>query len=382
MDQSNKAISNSVQSFTISVTASQVTLPSQTSQGEQFHILVGAWGDSASRANTGVEAEIQTHTYTLRQSDSANSFSVRNLLANGAFAAFGYWLQKPGAYCLLGYVIGGHNTCTGGSDVIGNSDARWYWQYNTNTTAFYYGIGPPGSVGVEGTWHHYSIMPHANNFWSFVLDGQVVGSVPFRWMRSTAPALMEGEQDTASSQLDGLGPVQFRNLAYLPEIGGSFRPVTSLAAIVSCVNQLSVTCNFDIPYGVSLATPSDPNTIIVGQGVTKTADGQPLIGSFATVQTTSGITMQMLSTSQTTASNVTSPSPPYVGIILLILVAAGVIAVIFLVVKGAKSLSRRLTAKQESKKSTVSPAKRFCVECGAELPVGSEFCNKCGQKQP
>jgi ribosomal protein L40E len=40
------------------------------------------------------------------------------------------------------------------------------------------------------------------------------------------------------------------------------------------------------------------------------------------------------------------------------------------------------TEQVESKTAKVMPAKQFCMECGAELTMGSKFCNKCGTQQP
>jgi hypothetical protein len=226
----------------------------------QYSLQVGAWGDDASRNNSGVQAEIRTHIYQANQSDF-DYFWVGDNLNNGAFIQFGYFYE-PGYFCLKGLWSGETFTCLGGSDRVGSSDARWQWQYwpDGYKHEFYYEIGPAGSAGMDGTWHVYSIMPNGTDGWSFVLDGQPVGSVPFQPTLSTDPAYVVAEKVTSSQPFANLGPVEFRNLAYLKENG--WNAVDSLTVLKGCA--VNTDCNVDNPYGVSL---KGPNHIAAGSEI-------------------------------------------------------------------------------------------------------------------
>lgn len=236
----------------------------------QFALQVGAWGDDASKGNMGVQVEIRTHIYNAGPS-AFDYFWVGDNLDSGAFIQFGYSFES-GYYCLRGQIIGGRVTCTGNSEQIASFDARWQWQYwpNIKGEDFYYGIGPANSAGAEGTWHVYSIMPNVENSWTFVLDGQPVDSVFFAWTRSKDPAYAVAEKVTSSGQFGSLGPVEFRNLAYLSDKTGvlAWHTVNSLYAIRGCA--VNTVCNFEIPYGVTLL---GPNHIAAGSGGEKVENG-------------------------------------------------------------------------------------------------------------
>lgn len=227
---------------------------------------VGAWGDNASRGNMGAQVEIRTHIY-----DSGSSvfdyFWVGNNLDNGAFIQFGYGLEQ-GYYCLRGQTVGGRFTCLGASEHIGAHDARWQWQYwpKLDGNDFYYGIGPANSAGMEGTWHKYSIVPNAENSWTFVLDDRPVDSVSFECTHSKDPVYEVAEKVASTEQFGSLGPAEFRNLAYLKQDG--WHAVNYLYVLRSCA--INTNCSFDIPYGVSL---KGPNYIVAGSGLEKLKDG-------------------------------------------------------------------------------------------------------------
>ncbi len=239
-----------------------------------YNIQIGAWGDDASRGNTGVGVEIRTSIFPLAGQDSGDSFWVGDNLQNGAFIQFGYLIQAPGYYCLYGDTVGDDTTCLGSSDNIGSGDVRWFWEYwpNPEIIAFYLGIGPANSAGPDGTWHRYQIWPNVANGWDFVLDGQPVTSFDeFKVTNSKDPAFFIAEEVTTSPSASGsLGPVEFRNLSYLTD-NYVWQQVTSLSAISAC-GIISPNCGI-IPYGV---TASGPNDIIAGTGQQLRANGAVL----------------------------------------------------------------------------------------------------------
>ena len=148
----------------------------------QISFEVGATGDDASRGNMGIRAGIQTHLYDTYPV-VFDYFWIGSVLANGAFIQFGYGFQPgPAAYCLKAFVKRGVSTCMGKSELVSNTEGRWEWQYWPDITGhdFYYEIGSANSVGINGSWHEYSIV-RSNSEWDFVFDDVVVGNL-------TAPA--------------------------------------------------------------------------------------------------------------------------------------------------------------------------------------------------
>ena len=122
------------------------TIPDQNLNGQTSNIQVGArLGDEAARANIGLKAEIKTRVYSISYVDAANAFWIGDSLQNGAFIQFGYVLYAPGTYCLSGRQTNGTVNCSGPSyfngtfrydfDTIGNTDARWFWEYWPNWNA-------------------------------------------------------------------------------------------------------------------------------------------------------------------------------------------------------------------------------------------------------
>jgi hypothetical protein len=233
----------------------------------QYSLQVGAWGDDASKGNKGVEAEIRTHLYSAADFDY---FWVGDNLANGAFIQFGYALE-PGYYCLTGAEVKGKLTCSGEAQNVESYDARWQWEYLPDPygSDFYYGIGPVGSAGFNGTWHQYSIMPNVENTWTFVLDGQAVASMPVPWAYSKDPVFVVAEKVTSSKMPGALGPVEFRNMAFLKEDGWHF--VDALYALRGCA--VNTDCNINNPYGSSSI---GANHILAGSGARRTESGVTL----------------------------------------------------------------------------------------------------------
>src|SRR5208337_364877 len=153
----------------ISLAISPATVHAMT----YYTIKAGDWGDISSIGNTGVQVQIRTHIYSIG-GDDWDSYWVGTDLSNGAFIQVGY-LYDPGAGCLEGFgTTSTPQHCTGSTDEIGPSDARWFWQYwpNGSQNVFYWGIGPRNSAGVNGTWHTYTIEPNSANYWTIVVDNQ------------------------------------------------------------------------------------------------------------------------------------------------------------------------------------------------------------------
>jgi len=232
---------------------------------QTFEPQVGAWGDDASRENIGVRVEIRTNIYSVA-ADDFQYFWVGDNLDNGAFVQFGY-AYEPGYYCLRGQTIAGTFTCLGDSANIGLADARWEWQYwsNENGKDFSYEIGPLNSAGLNGTWHDYSIMPNVVGGWSFALDGRQVSYITDAWTKSKDPAYFIAEKGSDSSVLGQLGPVQFRNLAYLKDDGWHY--AMALYARVGCA--VSTNCSINNPYGVM---SEGSGVVIAGSGIPQPRD--------------------------------------------------------------------------------------------------------------
>ena len=229
---------------------------------------VGAWGDDASRGNSGVQAQIQTHIYN-SVPGTLNYFWVGDDLADGSFIQFGYSLE-PGTYCLKGASIGGKFSCSGSTERIQSGDARWQWQYwpNRFKSDYYYGIGPSGSAGTNGTWHFYTIVPNPSNSWRFMFDGGIVSNSSFLVSQSTDPVFMVAEGSANVNASTTLGPVKFQQLSYFN--GMSWSSVDSLVALSYC--GTSVAC-FANSYG---AMAIGPNILLTGSNVPRSADGSLL----------------------------------------------------------------------------------------------------------
>lgn len=226
----------------------------------QMNIQAGAWGDEGSIANMGVRAEIRTHVYVLNEQDLGDAFWVGDNLDNGGFIQFGYQIESPGRYCVKGQIVGGASECSR-SDTLTDADARWFWEYfpNLKGADFYFGVGAFGSVGSNGTWHQYTITPSAKGEWAFYLDGYQVDGLAFQSTHSKNRVYVVAEKVTTSNSPGLLGPVEFRNVAYLKEDG--WHGVSQLYVLRGC--GVSQKCGPSIPYGVQL---NGPNYIIAGSG--------------------------------------------------------------------------------------------------------------------
>jgi len=226
----------------------------------KYSLQAGAWGDDASKGSTGVRVEIRTHIYNADYG-AFDYFWVGDNLLNGSFIQFGYGYE-PGSFCLREHEINNTGTCQGGSDNLKTNDARWQWQYWPNGLAnnFYYGVGPANSVGSDGSWHTYSIVPVSNG-WSFLFDNQQVDSIPVEPTPSKDPAYIVAEKSTNSAHFGNLGPVEFRNLSY--EMTNGWHSVNSLISLHGCSSTSNCT-GVQNPYG---AVSEGSNDIIAGSGI-------------------------------------------------------------------------------------------------------------------
>jgi hypothetical protein len=216
----------------------------------QYSLQVGAWGDYASTASMGVQAEIRTRTYLIHRPSLMAAFWVGENLDNGGFVQFGYVLQPAGKYCEMGVVANGQSRCVGGLVALGAIDASWFWEYYPNRDQihdYYSGLGPSDSAGLNGTWHLYSIMPNRQGGWDFILDGKRVSSIALHsWAPSSDPVYIVAEEITSSPKGGGiLASVEFRNLAYLKQDG--WHQVAALNGLAGCgISRPS--CDVSIPY--------------------------------------------------------------------------------------------------------------------------------------
>jgi hypothetical protein len=123
--------------------------------------------------------------------------------------------------------------------------------------------------------------------------------------------------------------------------------------------------------GTSKATGSFSLQLTYSQLVTSTIYSK----AGTTIQSVTTRTMSSLyySTVGSSLGGITSPvSLVVIGVVAVILVVIAVVAI--------RKRQKRPVA-TETKPSEVSKEKRFCINCGAELPTYSKFCNKCGSAQ-
>ena len=238
------------------------SLPISLAQTETS-FKVGAWGDDASRNNLGVRVRIQTHSYAVPQS-AFDYFWVGDDLSDGAFIQFGYSLE-PGVHCIRGQVSGGTLECVR-SELIGNSDARWEWQYwpDRLKVNFLFGVGGSESAGHNATSHEYTIMATPLNTWSFLFDNETVAQTTFPSNPSIDPALIVAEGSVGNSTRQ-LGPTRFDALSYYDGLG--WKLVDSLVSASYCGISIGCVAN---QYG---AVAVGPDSIIAGSGVLRLADG-------------------------------------------------------------------------------------------------------------
>lgn len=224
---------------------------------------VGVWGDDASIGNSGVQVGILTHRYAI-DSGTFDYFWVGDNLADGSFIQFGYGME-PGRFCLRWI----NESCTGITDNISNSDARWQWQYwpNASLDKFDVVIGRTNSAGENDTWHTYAIMPNAAG-WAFVLDGVEVDNITVHALKSKDRAYAVAERNTDSSSFGTLGPVEFKNLEYLDN--GGWHTVDSLLILRS---HSILSGNLVNPYGLELKGPND---VVAGSSLPLLGDDQLL----------------------------------------------------------------------------------------------------------
>jgi hypothetical protein len=229
-----------------------------------YYLEIGADGDSGSQNNIGVRAEIRTHVYNGSLYEDASGeehvgdvFVVAEPFSDGSIMYFGYYLYS------------GH--------------AQWSWQrLGSDGRVEDGGVGSVGAVEPNGTWHTYSIvresqMALAQGTWNFVLDNNYVGftqqTIDER-KATTGPVFVMAEKVTVDTTEFVLGPVEFRNLAYLKSDG--WHPVASLRVRAYCSNKPAGRCNIDYPYGVS---ELGANHIIAGSGMPRHANGELLWAS-------------------------------------------------------------------------------------------------------
>jgi hypothetical protein len=234
-----------------------------------YSFQVGAWGDSSSIGNRGVQADIQTIIQPLQTPDLVNAYWVATNLQGGAFIQFGYEAQNA-IFCNLGFQTSNFASadCSGFDQQFVSSKPVWFYQYwpNARVQTYYFAMGQDGSAGVNGTWNTYTIEPAQNNTWLFIMNGQAVGSLNIAVVPSSSAAYMEAEKVSDSATTGPLGPVEFRNLQYYT--GTAWEYVNSLSVLRSCGEGMF--CS-SFPFGVTAIANND---ILAGSN-------QPILRNYA-----------------------------------------------------------------------------------------------------
>jgi len=231
---------------------------------------MGAYGDSESIGSIGVRSEIRTHVYRVYQVEE-DSFWVGTHLDNGALIEFGYSLFGKSTLCEYGEVGAGNSvTCMGGMLQNNEYDPVWAWAYWLNQSDHYFGIGQISPSELNGTWHLYSITPDLKGEWAFLLDGRQVATARFPPTNSSDAVWILAEKTSTLASPSSLGPVEFRNLAYLRQNG--WHNVTELYAYTGCgVNNCG-----SVAYGVA---SNGANHIVAGTSLPQSENGALLWSS-------------------------------------------------------------------------------------------------------
>jgi len=135
---------------------------------------------------------------------------------------------------------------------------------------WYYGFGPPNSAGTNSTWHLYSISPSSSGDWNFMVDGSTIYASNFAAAPSISPAHVVAEK-ASGANLSQLGPVEFRNLAYLGN-DTLWHSISSLSPIGGCGPGGNSGCDASA-YGVE---PAGINDLIAGSNLSTPQTHEPI----------------------------------------------------------------------------------------------------------
>ena len=119
-----------------------------------------------------------------------------------------------------------------------------------------------------------------------------------------------------------------------------------------------------------LSTTTESNTALVSQTQTS---------SPASTQTYSTPSPPMSTVAISTKSD---QWPLFLFIIVIIIAAAVLVFLLTIKTRTTKPTVSKATSERTAAQETGKPArKQYCINCGAELPPKSKFCNKCGSAQ-
>lgn len=126
----------------------------------------------------------------------------------------------------------------------------------------------------------------------------------------------------------------------------------------------------------------DGSSVLVVIGGSKLAVLSATTSLVRTTSTYSSASMMSTMSTQTSQMSLQPQNMPSgTGLGLVIIVVVGVISVGALVLHYRRSGSQIEKRKEELRQPQPIEGS-FCIECGARLPTGSQFCGKCGTKQP
>ncbi len=225
----------------------------QASSGLKYWFQAGAIGTSAS--SNYAAANITIRTVYDKVNNDGHSYWIGGYLSNGAFIQVGYLNEVSTA---------GEQYC-----------CAWFYEYfpANDKTCCDPVIGREGSAGPIGNWHTYSMLNMGPGTWSFYMDGSFLGStvdLGASTSGSHAPAGV-AEVAWASTNLDILGPAEFRNMMIRGTAG--WQQVQAADSFI-WYGEGTPTARPSNPYGVVEVTGVN-NDFLAGTGIPQLASPSP-----------------------------------------------------------------------------------------------------------
>jgi ribosomal protein L40E len=128
--------------------------------------------------------------------------------------------------------------------------------------------------------------------------------------------------------------------------------------------------------------PSFPQPKITGSLTLQFAESQLIVSTLYTTSSdavVSATTKTVSSEYYSTVQEALGGSTSYLMLLAIVVVAALIVGAFVMASRRKKPKS--VSAEQKGSQAAVRAEKQFCVNCDAQLALGSKFCNKCGSAQ-